>query len=193
MSHVMYIRGPGKRVVAEENWTESGSSVTASPVLYHHQDIVGSTVVTNTTNTASGVTRLRYDPYGLRIAICQGSSTSSTCMTNPTQTPVLAAPTKVGFTGHQMEDDVQLINMKGRMFDPKIARFLTPDPFVAVPPRGNAYDRYAYVLNNPLRFRDPMGFETISCNESGDYCVLMGDRPGPGAAAWHGWIWVIPA
>jgi RHS repeat-associated protein len=163
VSHVMYVRGPGKRVVAQETWTESGSSVTASPVLYHHDDIVGSTVVTNTTNTTSGVTRLRYDPFGLRIN-----------PTNPTQAPT-TLPTKIGFTGHEMDDEFNLINMKGRIYDPKIARFLTPDPIVSSPWRGNGYDRYGYVLNNPLRYTDPSGFICVSGEiptEAG--CVYVG-------------------
>jgi RHS repeat-associated protein len=149
VKHKMYIRGPGNRVVAEETWTEVGSGVQASPVLYHHDDIVGSTVVTNTTNTTTtGLTRLRYDPFGQRIM-----------PTNPTQSPAVnSLPTRIGFTGHEMDDEANLINMNGRIYDPRIARFLTPDPIVPEPYRANGHDRYGYVLNNPLRFTDPSGF-----------------------------------
>jgi RHS repeat-associated protein len=146
VSHVMYIRGPNERVVAQETWTESGSSVTTSPILYHHDDIVGSTVVANTAATSASATRLRYDPFGLRINPI-----------NPTQAPA-APPTRIGFTGHDMDDEFNLINMKGRIYDPKIARFLTPDPIVSAPYSGNGYDRYGYVLNNPLKYTDPSGF-----------------------------------
>jgi RHS repeat-associated protein len=144
VKHVMYIRGPGERVVAEETWTEVGTGVQASAVVYHHDDIVGSTVVTNSTATGSA-TRLRYDPFGLRIN-----------PTNPTQAPV-SPPTRIGFTGHDMDDEFNLINMKGRIYDPKIARFLTPDPIVSAPYNGNGYDGYGYALNNPMKHTDPSG------------------------------------
>jgi hypothetical protein len=49
--------------------------------------------------------------------------------------------------------------MKGRIYDPKLARFLTPDPVVSRPLSGQGWNRYSYVLNNPLRYVDPSGFE----------------------------------
>jgi hypothetical protein len=48
--------------------------------------------------------------------------------------------------------------MRGRVYDPRLGRFLSPDP-VATPADGaQSRDRYAYVANNPLRFVDPTGF-----------------------------------
>jgi RHS repeat-associated protein len=164
VSHVMYVRGPGKRVVAEETWTESGSSVVASPVLYHHDDIVGSTAVTNTGNGTIGVTVMRYSPFGLRIDPTNPSLPPPGPSAPPTS-PSKVPSTRIGFTGHEMEDELNLINMKGRIYDPRIARFLTPDPLVSAPYRGRAYDRYAYVLNNPLRYIDPAGFMCGEPNE----------------------------
>ena len=141
VSHVMYIRN-GSRAVAQETWTESGSSISASPVLYLHDDTVGSIAVTNST---AATTRLRYDPFGLRISA-----------TNPTQAPA-TIPTTIGFTGHEMDDEWNYINMKGRLYDAKIARFLTPDPVLLAPHFSNSYDRYGYALNNPMTYTDPSG------------------------------------
>jgi RHS repeat-associated protein len=64
----------------------------------------------------------------------------------------------VGFTGHQHDDDLGLINMRGRIYDPALRRFLTPDPLVAFPLFGQSFNRYAYALNSPLSFTDPTGF-----------------------------------
>jgi hypothetical protein len=47
--------------------------------------------------------------------------------------------------------------MRGRMYDPVQARFLTPDPFVANPWDSQALNRYSYGLNNPITFADPSG------------------------------------
>ncbi|MCF8379912.1 MAG: hypothetical protein K9H49_10070, partial [Bacteroidales bacterium] len=63
-----------------------------------------------------------------------------------------------GYTGHEHLTEFGLINMNGRVYDPVIGRFLSPDPFVQVPGQVDGYNRYAYCLNNPLRYVDPSGY-----------------------------------
>ncbi len=63
-----------------------------------------------------------------------------------------------GFTGHEMLDDLGLIHMNGRIYDPLIGRFLSPDPHIQAPGNLQNYDRYNYVLNNPLSYTDPSGY-----------------------------------
>ena len=65
-----------------------------------------------------------------------------------------------GFTGHEHIDDLGLINMNGRMYDPLIGRFLSPDPFVQAPLNPQNYNRCSYCLNNPLKYTDPSGEKT---------------------------------
>jgi RHS repeat-associated protein len=62
------------------------------------------------------------------------------------------------FTGHE-HDSTQLINMRGRIYDPVIGRFLTPDPIVQNPSFSQSWNRYSYVWNSPLALTDPSGFE----------------------------------
>ncbi|MDR1526179.1 MAG: RHS repeat-associated core domain-containing protein [Dysgonamonadaceae bacterium] len=50
-----------------------------------------------------------------------------------------------------------LINMNGRMYDPLLGRFLSPDPFVQMPDFSQSFNRYSYCLNNPLKYNDPSG------------------------------------
>jgi RHS repeat-associated protein len=64
---------------------------------------------------------------------------------------------KRGFTGHEMLDDFGLIHMNGRIYDPELGRFLSPDPYVQVPEYSQNFNRYSYVLNNPLTYTDPSG------------------------------------
>lgn len=66
-----------------------------------------------------------------------------------------------GYTGHEHIDELGLINMNGRMYDPRLGRFLSPDPFVQAPSNPQNYNRYTYCLNNPLKYTDPSG-EKIS-------------------------------
>jgi len=62
-----------------------------------------------------------------------------------------------GFTGHEHMDAFGLINMNGRMYDPVIGRFLSPDPFVPDATFTQDFNRYMYARNNPLSYIDPCG------------------------------------
>jgi hypothetical protein len=52
--------------------------------------------------------------------------------------------------------------MNGRIYDPELGRFLSPDPIVQIPEYSQNFNRYSYVLNNPLNATDPSGFSFIS-------------------------------
>jgi RHS repeat-associated protein len=62
-----------------------------------------------------------------------------------------------GFTGHEHLSEFALINMNGRMYDPILGRFLSPDPYVQAPAFSQSFNRYSYCLNNPLKYTDPNG------------------------------------
>ena len=47
--------------------------------------------------------------------------------------------------------------MNGRLYDPQLARMLSPDNFVQNPESTQNFNRYSYVLNNPLIYTDPDG------------------------------------
>lgn len=53
---------------------------------------------------------------------------------------------------------VGLVHMNGRVYDPTIGRFLSPDPNVQIPESTQGFNRYTYVNNNPLSYSDPSGF-----------------------------------
>lgn len=67
-----------------------------------------------------------------------------------------------GYTGHEMLDAFGLINMNGRVYDPIVARFLSPDNYVQNPEFSHSYNRYSYCFNNPLKFTDPSGMQSIN-------------------------------
>ena len=62
-----------------------------------------------------------------------------------------------GYTGHEMRNDFDIINMNGRLYDPVLGRFLSPDNFVQMPDNAQRYNRYSYCLNNPLKYTDSSG------------------------------------
>lgn len=70
-----------------------------------------------------------------------------------TETPMLDR----GFTGHEHLYNFGLINMNGRMYDPVMSTFLSVDNYVQQPDNSQNFNRYAYCLNNPLKYTDPSG------------------------------------
>jgi len=79
----------------------------------------------------------------------------------------VSAPTytQYGFTGHEHLDMFELIHMNGRVYDPEIARFLSPDPVIQDPYSMLNYNRYTYCLNNPLKYVDPSGYKIAKKQE----------------------------
>ncbi|WP_157981240.1 RHS repeat protein [Aliidiomarina iranensis] len=66
--------------------------------------------------------------------------------------------THQGYTGHQQVDHASVVQMGGRIYDAHIGRFLQTDPFVQSPSNSQNFNRYSYVLNNPLSYTDPSGY-----------------------------------
>lgn len=70
----------------------------------------------------------------------------------------------LGFTLHRHEAELGLIDMGGRVYDPRVGQFLEPDPLVTFAANTQEANPYAYALNNPLRYTDPSGF--VPCDNS---------------------------
>jgi hypothetical protein len=69
-----------------------------------------------------------------------------------------------------------LMDFKARMYDPYLNRWTQPDTIVADALNPQTLDRFAYVLNNPLRYSDPTGHRIEEgCRDNGR-C----DLPAPG-------------
>lgn len=83
-----------------------------------------------------------------------------------------------GYCGHEHWHEFDLIDMNGRMYDPVISRFLSPDPFVQAPEDLQNYNRYSYCLNNPLKYTDPSGESII-------FAAIIGGAIG-GTLNWIG-------
>ena len=95
--------------------------------------------------------RMSYDAFGQRTDPTTWQPYSGTV-------PNLTDITDKGYTGQQQLDAVAIIHMNGRAYDPQIGRFISADPTVPDPLYSQAFNRYAYVYNNPLSATDPSGF-----------------------------------
>lgn len=76
-----------------------------------------------------------------------------------------------GYTGHEHLWKVGLINMNARIYDPILRKFLSPDILVADPYNTQNYDRYGYVMNNPLSTVDLDGNEALTLAAAAVYMV----------------------
>ncbi len=77
-----------------------------------------------------------------------------------------------GYTLHEHYDDFGLINMNGRLYDPVLGRMLSPDIAVQDGHNAQAYNRYSYCFNNPLRFTDPSGYVVRGARDYFDWSSI---------------------
>ena len=85
-------------------------------------------------------------------------------------TPNTTLPTKYTFTGqYSYTGEFGLMFYNARWYDSSLGRFAQAD--TVVPDAGNsqAYDRYAYTLNNPIRYIDPSG-HSVDCGIGDPFC-----------------------
>ncbi len=114
--------------------------------LYLHRDYQGS-ILAITDASAAVLEKRLFDAWGSLIAVQNGAGVAFAGLT------ILDR----GYTGHEHLQSVGLINMNGRIYDPKLHRFLQPDNYIQDPFDTQNYNRYSYVLNNPLKYTDPSG------------------------------------
>ncbi len=80
-----------------------------------------------------------------------------------TRTDSGADLTSRGFTGHVENRGIGLTYMNARFYAPYLNRKLTADTIVPDPSNPQSFNRYSYVLNNPVNFTDPTGHYPVSC------------------------------
>ncbi|WP_236643999.1 RHS repeat-associated core domain-containing protein [Sorangium cellulosum] len=143
--HRYYVRSPERvAAIVTRGGQEPGTR-------YVHVDHLGS-VDALTDEDGDVIERRSYDPFGQRRNPVWGEPTPAS----------FASETTRGFTGHEGDDELGLVNMKGRIYDPRLGRFLTTDPIVQAPLSGQSWNPYSYVRNSPLDHVDPSGFQGVS-------------------------------
>jgi RHS repeat-associated protein len=164
-----YIPTPGSASALN---VRSSSGSPASATYYLLTDHLGSVdkVVDATSGTA--LVGLSYSAFGRRRGANWSGSPTAAQLTKVSQT------TRDGFTGHEMIDSVGVVHMNGRVYDPSLGRFLSPDPYIPSAYDPQSLNRYSYVGNDPLSLTDPSGY---SPDDSARPSLVCDD----GCAAWY--------
>ncbi|MBL8717330.1 MAG: hypothetical protein JNL79_15190 [Myxococcales bacterium] len=143
VEHALHILGPIGKIA-----TVTIDGAGAKTVKYVHADRLGSPqVITDASGVEVPGSRRHFDPFGRAFDpdVPEASPTGPWSLSH-------------GYTGHEEDDDLGLVNMQGRIYDPMLQRFLTPDPFLEAFGRGDGLNRYAYVRSSPTNLVDPTGF-----------------------------------
>jgi RHS repeat-associated protein len=98
--------------------------------------------------SAAEAGELRYLPYG------ENRFTSGT------------TPTTFDFTGQRVEVSLGLHYFQARWFDSQLGRFISADTIIPKTGGVLSWDRYLFVLGNPLKYTDPSGHEI--CMDDGN-------------------------
>jgi RHS repeat-associated protein len=119
-----YYYAGGQRIAVRER------TATTDKLTYLHGDHLGSASLA--TDASGGVlSEMRYTPYG------------------ETRSGDMATDRR--YTGQRWEDGIGLYDYNARYYDPVLGRFISADTIVPEPGNPQSLNRYAYVLNNPLK------------------------------------------
>jgi RHS repeat-associated protein len=140
-------------------WPTLTFAQTATQVVeYYHTDALGSVrAVTKVVNGQTQVvSRHDYRPFGEEVA--------------PQNPPV----DKRLFTGKERDAETGLDYFGARYLSCMSGRFVTADPLTASQKTTNpqTFGRYAYALNNPLRFMDPDGLQASQACAANPKCAI---------------------
>lgn len=129
------------------------ASATFSKVEYWHKDHLGSLIATTDHNGAT-TEHYAYDPFGKRRYTDGNYDANGSIIADWNRTN---KGTDRGYTGQEHLDDVGVIHMNGRIYDPALGLFMQADPFIQNPTNLQNLNRYGYCYNNPMTCTDPTG------------------------------------
>ena len=119
---------------------------------YLHKDHLGSPISISD-KLGNIVQQFTYDPWGKQTKIYQQASFLDLTFNQPTNR---------GYTGHEHIDGLDIIHMNGRIYDANLGRFMQADPTIQFAGNFQNYNRYSYIMNNPLTYTDPSGYSIFS-------------------------------
>jgi RHS repeat-associated protein len=97
-------------------------------------------------------------------------------------------PTKYTYTGQYSNvSDFGLMFYNARWYDPYLNHFTQPDSIVPNPGNPQAWDRYAFVYNNPLKYTDPSGHDPWWSDPDFNFEIFVEAGIYQPSGGWYGW------
>lgn len=148
--NVMHVTVEGTDPITLDPWTSTFYE-------YAHRDHLGSIELV-TDGAGNVVDHLAFEAFGARKSADWSGNASAAEVDALLGASASHSPKVRGFTGHEHLDRTGFIHMNGRLYDPKLGRFLSPDPIVQAPAYSQSHNRYSYVFNAPTSLVDPTGY-----------------------------------
>lgn len=148
--HIIYIAGTPyeSNIIFVKNFGESAGSF-----KFLHKDYLGS-ILAITDEVGNKLEQRHYDAWGNFTHLKIGSGAVITDKAT-LKTAILLLDR--GYTSHEHFMQVGIVHMNGRLYDPLLRRFLNADENIQDPTNTQNYNKYGYVMNNPLLYNDPSG------------------------------------
>lgn len=148
--HILYIEGGpyDSNILYLKNFGEKAGSY-----KFLHKDYLGS-ILAISDEAGNKLEQRHYDAWGNFTHLKIGNASITT-----DQSVIKGALLLIdrGYTGHEHFMDVGIIHMNGRLYDPLLRRFLNADENIQDPTNTQNYNKYGYVMNNPMMYNDPDG------------------------------------
>ena len=130
---------------------------------FMHFDALGSVIAKSDINKS--IVYEHYRPFGEKVEKPSGTNNAQ------------------WYTGKQFDDELDIVYMQARYYDPVVGRFYSNDP-VGFTGDITTFNRYSYVGNNPYKYTDPTGMFRDCASDSncttiiGSYSDFYGDEFG---------------
>ena len=160
----------GGQVIAVHTIDQSGAATTD----YLHYDHLGS-VDAITDDSGNVIQAMSFDAFGLRR-----DATNWDYDLSQNQIATLKNDTDRGYTDQEELDNVALVDLNGRVYDPTVARFISADATIPAPFFSQSFNRYSYVYNSPLENTDLSGYESEYCRQNPSALGCNGSPVGLG-------------
>ncbi|QQQ73341.1 hypothetical protein JHW31_15935 [Chryseobacterium indologenes] len=149
--HILYIGGTPyeSNIVYLKDFTESSGSY-----KFLHKDYIGS-ILAISDEAGNKLEQRHFDAWGGLAAVAFGNNGAVITDKNVINNSSLLLDR--GYTSHEHFAEVGIIHMNGRLYDPLLRRFLNADENIQDPTNTQNYNKYGYVMNNPLMYNDPSG------------------------------------
>ncbi|MGE8554222.1 MAG: RHS repeat-associated core domain-containing protein [Chryseobacterium jejuense] len=148
--HILYIEGSPyeSNIIYLKDFGETTGSY-----KFLHKDYIGS-ILAISDEAGNKVEQRHYDAWGNLTHLKLGNASVTT---DKALIKIASLLIDRGYTGHEHFMEVGIIHMNGRLYDPLLRRFLNADENIQDPMNTQNYNKYGYVMNNPLMYNDPNG------------------------------------